>query len=68
MFKYIPNILSIFRFILIPFIVISIYTSNFILAFILFTISGITDILDGFIARKFDFVSDFRKIARPLSR
>ncbi len=67
MFKYVPNILTMFRFVLIPFIFISIIQSNYIVAFILLTISGITDILDGFIARKFNFITNFGKLIDPLS-
>ena len=32
-----------------------------------FTISGITDVLDGFIARKFNLVSNFGKLMDPLA-
>lgn len=67
MFKHVPNILTMFRFVLIPFIVISIIKSNYILAFILLTISGITDILDGYIARKYNFITNFGKLIDPLS-
>ena len=52
--KLVPNILTIIRFIFIPFIVISISLNNYILALVLFTISSLSDILDGYIARKFD--------------
>ncbi len=65
--KNIPNILTILRFILIPFILYYIFTGNYIYAFLLFTCSGITDILDGFIARKFDLISDFGKLIDPLA-
>ena len=51
--RHIPNALTILRFILIPFIVLSIVKDNYIEAFIFLTLSGLTDILDGFIARKF---------------
>ena len=61
MFKHIPNILTILRFIFIPIILYYIFTGNYLLGFIFFTISGITDILDGFIARKFNFISNFGK-------
>lgn len=67
MFKHIPNILTIIRFLLIPLIIISIFQNNFIAAFIIFTISGITDIADGFIARKFNLVSNFGKLMDPLA-
>ena len=67
MFKNVPNILTIIRFLLIPFIIFYIFTGNYILAFVFFTISGITDIADGFIARKFELVSNFGKLMDPLA-
>ena len=67
MLKHVPNALTIVRFLLIPFIVINIFTNNYILAFIFFTISGITDIADGFIARKFNLISNFGKLMDPLA-
>lgn len=67
MFKYIPNILTILRFILIPIILQSIYAGNYILGFIVFTISGLTDVLDGFMARKFNLISNFGKLMDPLA-
>ena len=67
MLKHIPNALTIIRFLLIPIIVISIFNGNYIIAFIFFTISGITDIADGFIARKFNLISNFGKLMDPLA-
>ena len=67
MLKHVPNILTIIRFLLIPFIVYFIFTEQFILAFVFFTISGITDVADGFIARKFNLVSNFGKLMDPLA-
>ena len=67
MFKHVPNILTMLRFVLIPFIFIAIIHSDYELAFILLTLSGITDILDGFIARKFNFITNFGKLIDPLS-
>lgn len=67
MLKQIPNILTIIRFILIPFIVISIFQRDYISGIILFTISGATDVLDGFIARKFNLISNFGKLMDPLA-
>ncbi len=67
MLKNIPNILTIIRFLLIPFILFYIFTGNYILAFIFFTISGITDIADGCIARKYNLISNFGKLMDPLA-
>ncbi|MBQ3408070.1 MAG: CDP-diacylglycerol--glycerol-3-phosphate 3-phosphatidyltransferase [Clostridia bacterium] len=65
--KNIPNMLTLLRFVFIPFIILSLYYNNFILAFILLTISSLTDILDGFIARKCNLVTDFGKLMDPLA-
>ncbi len=67
MFKHVPNILTIIRFILIPFIVYYITKEEYVLSFILLTLSGLTDILDGFIARKFNFITNFGKLVDPLA-
>ena len=67
MLKYIPNLLTILRLIFIPIILYFIYTSNYILSFIFFTLSAITDVLDGFIARKFDLISNIGKLLDPLA-
>lgn len=67
MLKHLPNALTVVRLLLIPFIIFYIFTGNYILAFIFFTISGITDIADGFIARKFNLVSNFGKLMDPLA-
>ena len=67
MTENIPNMLTIVRFILIPFIVYYITKEQYILSFIFLTISGLTDILDGFIARKFNFITNFGKLVDPLA-
>lgn len=65
--KHVPNILTIIRFLLIPLIVILLAQREYVAAIIVFSISGITDILDGTIARKFDLISDFGKLMDPLA-
>lgn len=67
MLKNIPNALTIVRFILIPFIVYYILTGKYIAGFVILTISGLTDVLDGFIARKFNFITNFGKLIDPLA-
>ena len=67
MLKHIPNALTMCRFVLIPFIVGAILEKNYIVAFIFLTISGLTDVLDGFIARKFNFITNFGKLIDPLA-
>lgn len=64
----VPNILSVFRLILIPPIVILyIVFKYYIAAIVLIVISGVTDVLDGIIARKFDQVTDVGKILDPIA-
>ena len=67
MLKNIPNLLTIVRFFLIPFIVYYILTGQYIAGFIILTVSGLTDILDGCIARKFNFITNFAKLIDPLA-
>ncbi|MBQ2835635.1 MAG: CDP-alcohol phosphatidyltransferase family protein [Clostridia bacterium] len=63
----IPNILTIIRFILIPFIYISVLSHHYLIALIIFTVSALTDILDGYIARKYNYITDIGKLIDPLA-
>ena len=67
MSKYVPNILTIIRFFIIPFIIVFALQNNYIIAIIFLVISGITDVADGFIARKFNYITDFGKLMDPLA-
>ena len=67
MFKHVPNILTIIRFFIIPFIVFFALQDNYITAAFFLILSGITDIADGFIARKYNFITDFGKLMDPLA-
>lgn len=67
MLKHIPNALTVLRFLLIPLIILACVQEEYIVAIIILTISGLTDILDGTIARKFNLISDFGKLMDPLA-
>lgn len=67
MIKHVPNILTIIRFFLIPFIIYFIFTEQYIMAFVMLTLSGLTDVLDGIIARRFDCITNFGKLIDPLA-
>ena len=56
--KHIPNVLSTYRLVAVPFIVMSIYQSQRSVFVTLLCINLITDILDGFIARRFKFETE----------
>lgn len=64
----IPNILSLFRLLLIPVIMwLYIVKEGPVLTTVILALSGITDIVDGIIARKCHMVSDFGKAFDPVA-
>ena len=67
MLKYIPNILTVLRFFIIPFTIYYLTQDQYIAAIILLTLSGLTDVLDGAIARKFNLITNFGKLIDPLA-
>lgn len=67
MLKYVPNALTVLRFLLIPIIVIACVQGQYILVIAVLSISGLTDILDGTIARKYNYITDFGKLMDPLA-
>ena len=67
MLKYVPNALTVLRFLLIPIIVIACVQGQYILAIAVLSVSGLTDILDGTIARKYNYITDFGKLMDPLA-
>lgn len=66
-----PNKLSILRILLIPLMVALFYIEvipyRFIFVAIIFTLSSITDFLDGYIARKYNLVTDLGKFLDPIA-
>lgn len=64
----IPNFLSLFRIFLIPAMVyLYIVKQQYVLVTALYAVSGITDILDGFIARTSETVTDVGKVLDPVA-
>lgn len=64
----IPNLLSLIRLLMIPLIVwLYIGVEHYLAATGVLVASGITDIADGIIARKFHMVSDLGKILDPIA-
>ena len=61
----IPNLLSLARLLLIPLIVMLYLEGKNYGAFGVIVLSGITDLVDGFVARRFNMMSDFGKILDP---
>ena len=65
--RLIPNYLTIIRLILVPIIFALILYEHYTMAIIVYIIANLTDVLDGYIARKFNLISDFGKLMDPLA-
>lgn len=66
----IPNLLTVIRFILIPVFFTVFYSdipNNITLSIFIFILAGITDILDGYIARKCNMVTKWGIVFDPLA-
>jgi cardiolipin synthase len=61
------NVLTVFRLLLVPVFGYFLHMENYQLAVFLFLFSGLTDILDGYIARKYKMVTAFGKLADPIA-
>ena len=63
----IPNILSMFRICLIPLFICLFLNRKDTEAFMVLVLSGVTDVVDGFIARRFNMTSAVGKALDPIS-
>jgi len=66
----VPNVLTAIRLILVPvflFVFFSGYDNSIFIAIIIFLAAGLTDILDGYIARKFAMVTKWGAVLDPLA-
>lgn len=65
-----PNIISVFRILLIPFIVAFLFIDvdyNYQIALVLYLFAMITDLIDGYIARKYKMESELGRFLDPLA-
>lgn len=63
----VPNFLTVFRMVLIPVFVSLLFYQKFVLALAVFVFAGITDGLDGLLARRFDQKSQLGTILDPIA-
>ena len=63
----IPNLISVFRLVLVPVAIDAILSGSFAMAFWVFLVAGISDGIDGFIARAFDQKSELGSYLDPLA-
>jgi cardiolipin synthase len=64
---YIPNIISVLRLFLAPFIIWLIVSGNMLGAFAVFVLAGVSDALDGFIARRFNLQTELGAYLDPIA-
>lgn len=62
-----PNFLTLIRFLLVPVMTIFLVKQNFTLAITSYILAGITDVLDGYIARKYNLITKLGKILDPMA-
>lgn len=65
--KNIPNLLTVFRLLLIPVMLYYLFADNLKIALIIYVLASATDVVDGFVARKFDMITNLGKILDPLA-
>ena len=63
----IPNLLSVIRIALIPVFAVLFYNDQKVIAVVILALSGLSDLFDGKIARKFNQVSELGKILDPVA-
>lgn len=63
----VPNLLCYLRILLIPVYLYYYFNHNYLLAAIIIVASGLTDFLDGYIARHFNQISNLGKILDPIA-
>lgn len=63
----IPNVLTMVRLLLVPFFIAASFQADFRVAFILFISAAVTDIIDGFVARRFNQRSRIGALLDPFA-
>ena len=63
----IPNIITLGRIILVPVIVWAIASNQMEIAFAVFVIAGVSDAVDGFLAKRFNMTSELGALLDPLA-
>lgn len=67
MLAYLPNILTLFRIALVPILIVLLEDRQYEFALIVFVVAGLTDALDGFVAKRFDAETAIGALLDPLA-
>src|SRR5436305_10246950 len=62
-----PNLLTVVRMALVPVFVSLLFYQKFVLALVIFIVAGVTDALDGLLARRFHQQSPLGRILDPIA-
>ena len=62
-----PNFLTTIRLILVPFMTGFLISKNYTMAISFYVLASITDVLDGYIARKYNLITKLGKILDPMA-
>ena len=63
-----PNMLTVFRMVLVPvFAYLYFFVEPVWMALVVFLLAGATDVVDGYLARKWNQITDFGKLMDPLA-
>lgn len=63
----VPNLLSVFRILVVPFFAYYFLQDNILVSVVLLVLSGLSDAVDGFIARRFNQITELGKILDPFA-
>src|SRR5438477_7239790 len=63
----IPNLITLARILLVPVVVWAIASNQMLIAFVLFAAAGVSDAVDGFLAKRFGMASELGAYLDPLA-
>lgn len=63
----VPNVLTVIRIVLAPIFAILYLKTEYLYSVIVIVVSGLTDVVDGFIARRFNLITTLGKILDPIA-
>ncbi|MFT5571824.1 MAG: cardiolipin synthase [Cryomorphaceae bacterium] len=64
---YIPNLLTLARIAMVPWLVVLLQEQQFTLSLVVFAVAGLTDALDGYIAKRFNAQTELGALLDPLA-